>query len=683
MDLLNVKSNIYNKKLIKNKAKICNIKKKSNKSIEYYIHQNFIEKYKDMPYFYYIYLIDNLIFNDKSHLVSKFKDYLVADDDGEFLKRFFPKDESSIRLPKIFKFYFSYSKIFPNYTSLYENKFIYNNIHQKQKMIDIQEKMEKEKKKNKMEIKINFGNDKNNNFDVFSTKIINSLLNATNREGMQILFNVKSDKLTEEENNFKDAVNHIVEEINNCQKNIENKKIKKDIFIHFNSIYSKGDKNKVNNHIMLKNIELNNNKENISQLSNNNIFFPKFKKNKFKNKILNNNINIINELKKHIIKNRNNKLKNYLSNKKSINDNSKNKSKNKIINDKLIIDKMEKELFKMRKKFKNNKKYISQNISTSIQSKKDFSISRKSINQLIINNKAKNRSISELLNIQNMTSSRGHSSKLSSSNSFINELRNQKFFNHNLLSGKYNTKSHKTFKMILKNNKDKYSRNKQLQNSSTTSFIFNNIIKYANKKYIDSRNKKKIKINTKIDLSSLTNRIKKRKNNKIISNNSNSNLIYDYETQNNNRHYLSNKINKNLSHNKSIINLLLEKNNTLFEKSIHIDSIPKSSKYKKKDNSNNIYSAKNLIINSYNKVGIKTIDKKTIECNNFCNSGRNLRINEKNKNKLVINCTHIKLNLTNRAKNNSKDNSCQNKIYTNLSLNGKKRKGIYDMKKVF
>ena len=57
-----------------------------------------------------------------------------------------------------------------------------------------------------MEIEV-FGND--NNIKVFSTDIINSLLNETNKEGMEIIFDVKKNNLTEEENNFKSGVNHI------------------------------------------------------------------------------------------------------------------------------------------------------------------------------------------------------------------------------------------------------------------------------------------------------------------------------------------------------------------------------------------------------------------------------------------------------------------------------------------
>ena len=693
MDFFNLKSNIYNKKHIKSKYNMFHIKKKQNKSIECFVHQHFIKKYKSMPFNYNIYITNNIIFNDRSHLVSKFKEYLVLDDRGEFLKRYYKKNESLERLPRFFEFYFLYSKLFPNYTSVCENKFLYNNIHQKQRMIDLQEKLEKEKKENKMEIKINFGNDKN--LEVFSTDIINTLLNATtNKEGMELLFDVKNDKLTEEENDFKEGINHILDKIDDYQNKIIMQDInsdnnstrnKKDILILFNSIYKKGDLNNINNNIMLrnniKNISINlSNKENISELSNNHNMLLKLMNNK--NKIIKKdnkkyyNYNT-NEIKKQFIKNRNkeNKLKKYLSNKIlniNVNDNTKNKSKIKNSNEKMFIDKIEKELFASRKKLKNNKNCISQNISTSIQSKKDFSLSKKNnISQLNLNTKnLKNQSLSTLIKINDIPSSKVRSTKLSSSNSFIKEIKNKQIHSNGVLQNKNITKSYKNLNMEL-NSKNKLSRNNQFQNPSKTTNIFNNIIKYINKKYIDSRNKaNNIKINinasSKINITNLTN---KHKNNKINFNNTNN--IYDYETQNNKE--------KKILYNKKRNNM--ERNFTLLEKSL-IDKKSKSFKYIKKNKSSNMNSARNLFANSYKNINTKKLDKKTIDSYNYFDSTKNVERKKNNKNKLVINCTHIKLNLKNRTKNNSRDNSYKNSILTNLNLKSNdKIKKIYYIKK--
>ena len=681
MEFSNLKSNIYNKKHVKNKTKIFYIKKKTNKSYEYKIHQIFIKKYSSMPLNYNLFIANNIIFNDKTHLVSKFKEYLVINDEGEFLKRYYKKNESIEKLPKFFEFYFLFSKLFPNYTSINENKFLYNNIHQKQRMIDIQEEMEKEKKIEKKELKIKLGND--NNYDVFSTDIINSLLNSTNKEGVEILFDVKSDKLTEEENNFNDGVNHIIDKIDNYKNEINNNKNKQDNIVIHNSINLKEIKNNLNKNKILKNLQSNNNKENISILSNTNInkinnnILLRLTKNACKIKNKNKDKNTINEIKKHILNIRKNNLRKNLSNKIiNLNDNSKNKTIYKKIKENNITEKIEENLFKIRKLFKNNRNYASQNISTSIQSKKDFSIPKKNINQLNINNNGKN-SISTFFNVANIPSSRVRSTKLSSSNSFIKEIKKQKFHINKKLSGNKETMSFKNLNKEINWNLEKYSRNKQLQNSSTTSNIFNNIIKYINKKFVDSRNNKNnIKINTssKINISSLSNRIqtsknKNNKSNKILFNNSKK--IYNYETQNNREFTIKNKVKKILYHNKSINNLNLENSIKLFNNSL-INKKQKTFKNIKLSNqssSNN--SSKNLFINSYKKIGIHKNEKKSIESYNFCDTGRNLGRNGINKRKLVINNkTYIKFNFSIRTKNNSKENSFKNNVIT--SNNSKK-----------
>lgn len=81
-------------------------------------------------------IINDIIYNEKAHIVAVFKDYLIYDDTSEFLKRFYKHQESKSRLNKIYEFYDSYSKIYPNYTVMKEAKYVYKNIQKKQKMID-------------------------------------------------------------------------------------------------------------------------------------------------------------------------------------------------------------------------------------------------------------------------------------------------------------------------------------------------------------------------------------------------------------------------------------------------------------------------------------------------------------------------------------------------------------------
>ena len=151
----------------------------TKKSIIKKIYKLFNMKYSKLPESYNNNIIDNIIYNEKSHIVATFKDRLISDDIGEFLKRFYKKKESDIRLPKFYEYYDLYSKIFPNYTAFDEGKYLYLNIQRKQRMIDLQEKMELEEKqmREKKEISCLDSESKGN---IFNTDAIDSILNETN-----------------------------------------------------------------------------------------------------------------------------------------------------------------------------------------------------------------------------------------------------------------------------------------------------------------------------------------------------------------------------------------------------------------------------------------------------------------------------------------------------------------------
>lgn len=71
------------------------------------------------------------MYNENRHIVSVFKDYLIFDDFSEYLKRYYRRDEVKDRLPKVFEFYDKYSKVFPNYVVIPENKYMFKNIERK------------------------------------------------------------------------------------------------------------------------------------------------------------------------------------------------------------------------------------------------------------------------------------------------------------------------------------------------------------------------------------------------------------------------------------------------------------------------------------------------------------------------------------------------------------------------
>ena len=126
-DISNDLNQNINKKIKYNKPN------KSLDSIINHIFHKFTRKYNHMQDYYEYTIIDNIIYNDKSRIVSTFKDLLIINDWNEYLKRFYKFEETLIRIPKYCEYYNLYSKIFPNYTSILEGKYLYLNIQKKTK----------------------------------------------------------------------------------------------------------------------------------------------------------------------------------------------------------------------------------------------------------------------------------------------------------------------------------------------------------------------------------------------------------------------------------------------------------------------------------------------------------------------------------------------------------------------
>ena len=270
----NIKSQFLQIKIDNYENKDKTIKKNnlSTQDIIKKIFKKFNKKYNTMPKKYNLIIIDNIIFNDKSHIVSVFKDLLINHDFNDFLKRFYTREESDIRLPKYFEYYNLYSKIFPNYTSIPEGKYFYINIQKKQRMIDLQEDMEKEKSKEKKSkvVKKDVKEEK-----VFNTSVMNSILNRTNKEEMEMLFDIYFDNSLEEDIKFFKKINKLIEDINYYE-------MREDFYIDYN-YESKNEKN-------------NNKKEIISPLMNININYINF--NKF-NEVKTNSVSFNNQNNKN------------------------------------------------------------------------------------------------------------------------------------------------------------------------------------------------------------------------------------------------------------------------------------------------------------------------------------------------------------------------------------------------
>ena len=196
----------------------------SFRSIEKHIFNKFHKSYFIDELYYGARVINDIIYNEKTHIVATFKDYLILDDVSEFLKRYYTTIESNIRLPKFFEYYETYSRIYPNYTSLPESRYTYKNIHKKQKMIDQQQDLEVsvDERRTKKEKEIDV--------QVFSTDVCNSIANDSSY--MEMLFGIdKKRKNSDSENSYNntrvmienslEGVNTIISKIDKIEKVFE------------------------------------------------------------------------------------------------------------------------------------------------------------------------------------------------------------------------------------------------------------------------------------------------------------------------------------------------------------------------------------------------------------------------------------------------------------------------------
>jgi len=139
-------------------------------------------KYLTSREYYNTKIINDVIYNENTHTVSVFKDYLIFDDVSEFLKRQYTMSESKKRLPKVIEFYETYSKVFPNYVNIPENKYMFKNIERKQLFWDSKQQflMEQEERNNKKKAKIeDFGGVQNAPSSFFNDSIDDKMFTSS------------------------------------------------------------------------------------------------------------------------------------------------------------------------------------------------------------------------------------------------------------------------------------------------------------------------------------------------------------------------------------------------------------------------------------------------------------------------------------------------------------------------
>ena len=251
-----------------------------------------IKRY-DKPIWYHdVKMINDILYNEKTHYVEMFKEYLIYEDYNEFLKQYYSDPLLSKKLEKILIFYEKYSKIFPNYTVIKESKYLYKNIKRKQKMIN---QMNENKKRENYSEEDNYSQSQSYEKTIFNSRVISSIYTGHNTVNLNRTNSTLADNKSIE--NFLNKIS-LYEKGTKARKesNKTNKKIseKKDV-----------NKNKKEVNSNINNSNTNINKKNSNLLVTSSLLTPatdSFLKNKINKKnllenYLNNAVNNVNNKK--------------------------------------------------------------------------------------------------------------------------------------------------------------------------------------------------------------------------------------------------------------------------------------------------------------------------------------------------------------------------------------------------
>ena len=249
---------------------VSNDNNKNLKLVHNIIYKKYFNTFKNK---YNLHVINRILSNCKCHIVALFKDFLLYDDDAEFLKRYYKLYEVEKRLKKIFHYFQETSVLYPNYSPLIESKYIYYNIMKKQMIIN---KIENYKKKKRDESikkkynKLNIDDNKEIENNFFSNTIYNDILNES-ESFMSILFGVDNkNKNNEKKTNEKNENDKEIEEFKMIIDKIQSTEAKKKRVVDL--IIGGKDKNKginykkpdIASNQMNSSVKFNKNKNNIS-----------------------------------------------------------------------------------------------------------------------------------------------------------------------------------------------------------------------------------------------------------------------------------------------------------------------------------------------------------------------------------------------------------------------------------
>ena len=212
------------------------IKKENKNELKEYLkiaRKKLYNKYTLGKYSSKVFFINCILYNNKCTLTHMFKEFLFFDNNTEFLRHYYSSYDIENILSKILEIYSLYSKIYPNYIILKENKFLYKNIRKKQKLLD--EKNENNENDNNKYIKEDIDNKEN---ELFTPSVRNEI-----KEFEDSNFN----NINNNKNNNDSINNQYSQYTQNEQKIINPKKINDNWTLINNSNHKKQDGSKRNN----------------------------------------------------------------------------------------------------------------------------------------------------------------------------------------------------------------------------------------------------------------------------------------------------------------------------------------------------------------------------------------------------------------------------------------------------
>jgi hypothetical protein len=105
------------------------------------IKNNLFKHNSDRPFFYSK-VINDIIYDEKKRIVCIFKDFLLWDENSDFLKRFYYLSESKIKLTRFTAYYVRYTVMSPIYFKLEMQKIMAKNVKRHKKYMEHIEEME-------------------------------------------------------------------------------------------------------------------------------------------------------------------------------------------------------------------------------------------------------------------------------------------------------------------------------------------------------------------------------------------------------------------------------------------------------------------------------------------------------------------------------------------------------------